>query len=59
MLEGGIIVGRIFLSPAAPQDRPWMWASGHNGDLLRAAHGYEQTREEAMVALKRSWHREV
>ena len=59
VLEGGIIVGRIFLSPAAPQDRPWMWASGHNGDLLRAAHGYEQTREEAMVAFKRSWHREV
>jgi hypothetical protein len=24
-----VIVGRIFLTPAAPQDRPWMWASGH------------------------------
>jgi hypothetical protein len=28
VLEGGIIVGRIFLSHAAPQNRPWMWASG-------------------------------
>jgi hypothetical protein len=23
----------------APQDRPWMWASGHNGEIRRAAHG--------------------
>jgi hypothetical protein len=44
VLEGGVIVGRIFLSSAAPQDRPWMWASGHNGDIKRAAHGYEPTR---------------
>jgi hypothetical protein len=22
-----------------------MWASGHNGDIRRAAHGYEATRE--------------
>jgi tripartite-type tricarboxylate transporter receptor subunit TctC len=25
--------------------RPWMWASGHNGDIRRAAHGYEPTRD--------------
>jgi len=25
-----------------------MWASGHNGDIRRAAHGYEATREAAM-----------
>jgi hypothetical protein len=41
MLEDGVVVGRIFLSPAAPQDRPWMWASGHNADIKRAAFGYE------------------
>jgi hypothetical protein len=35
--EDGGGVGRIFLSPGAPQDRPWMWASGHNGDIERAA----------------------
>jgi hypothetical protein len=33
-----------------PQDRPWMWASGHNGDIRRAAYGYEPTREAAMAA---------
>src|SRR5262245_12248003 len=43
VLEDGVIVGRIFLSPGAPQDRPWMWASGHNGDIKRAAYGYEPT----------------
>jgi hypothetical protein len=44
VLEAGVVVGRILVSPAAPQDRPWMWASGHNGDIKRAAHGYEATR---------------
>jgi hypothetical protein len=27
-----------------------MWASGHNGDIRRAAPGYEPTREAAMAA---------
>jgi hypothetical protein len=59
VLEGGVIVGRIFfLDAVGPQGRPWMWASGHNGDVRRAAHGYEPTREAAMAAFKRSWHRE-
>ena len=26
MVEDGVIVGRIFKVPIAPQDRPWMWA---------------------------------
>jgi hypothetical protein len=40
VLENGAVVGRIFLSRVAPEGRPWMWASGHNGDIRRAAHGY-------------------
>jgi hypothetical protein len=44
------VVGRIFKAPVAPPDRPWMWASRHNGDIKRAAHGYEPTREAAMAA---------
>jgi hypothetical protein len=35
-----------------------MWASGHNGDIKRAAHGYEATREQAIAAFARSWRRE-
>jgi hypothetical protein len=57
-VENGVVVGRIFLSPGAPQDRLWMWASGHNGYIRHAAHGYEPTREAAMAAFARSWRRE-
>jgi hypothetical protein len=46
VLEAGVVVGRIFFSPVAPQDRPWMWASGHSADSVqRAAYGYAPTRE--------------
>jgi hypothetical protein len=60
VLENGVIVGRIFqLEAAAPEGRPWMWASGHGGNnIKRAAHGYAATREEAMAALAKSWRRE-
>jgi hypothetical protein len=58
VVEAGVIVGRIFKVPVAPQDRHWMWVSGHNGDIRRAAHGYEPTREAAMAAFAKSWRRE-
>jgi hypothetical protein len=40
VLENGVVVGRIFLSRAATRDHPWMWASGHNGEIRQAGHGY-------------------
>jgi hypothetical protein len=41
VLENGVVVGRIFcLDAVGPQGRPWMWASGHNGEIKRAAHGF-------------------
>jgi hypothetical protein len=56
VLENGVVVGRIFfLNAVAPAGRPWMWASGHNGDFKRAAYGYEATREAAMAAFAKSW----
>ena len=58
VLEDGIVVGRIFcLDAVGPQGRPWMWASGRNGHIRRAAHGYETTREAAMAAFARSLRR--
>ena len=58
VLEDGVVVGRIFfLDAVGPQGRPWMWASGHNGDIRRAAHGYEATREATMAAFAKSWRR--
>jgi hypothetical protein len=50
VLENGVVVGRIFKVPVPPQDRPWMWASGHSGEIRRAAHGYEPAHEAAMAA---------
>jgi hypothetical protein len=34
---------------------PLGWASGQNGDIKRAAYGYEPTREDAMKAFAKSW----
>jgi len=57
VLEDGKVVGRIFhLEAAAPEGRPWMWASGRG--IERAAHGYEPTREAAiprLIAADRPW----
>jgi hypothetical protein len=37
-LEDGVVVGPIFCFDAVgPRGRPWMWASGHNGHIRRAA----------------------
>src|SRR5262245_41646422 len=34
VLENGVVVGRIFFVDAiGPHGRPWMWASGHNGEI--------------------------
>jgi hypothetical protein len=57
VLENGVVVGRISKEQVAPKDRPWVRASGHNGDIRRAAHGYEATHQEAMAAFARSWRR--
>ena len=59
VLCGGDVVGRIFLSQAAPQDRQWMWtlAYGQHEDRT-PTHGYEPTRDAAMAAFARSWRRE-
>jgi hypothetical protein len=51
----GVVVGRIFLLAAVgPKDRRRMWASGHTGEIRRAAHGYAPTREAAMATCAKS-----
>ena len=55
VVEGGVVVGRIFKVPIAPHDRLWMWASSRNGHMRCAAHGCEATREDAMTAFAKSW----
>jgi hypothetical protein len=60
VLEDGVIVGRIFKVPIAPQDQPWMWASGPQwGDTPRslrlqadARGGNGSVREELAEGVK-------
>ena len=51
------IVGRIMLS--ADAQFPWVWTLtyGYHEDRT-PTHGYEPTREAAMQAFAKSWHRE-
>jgi len=54
------IVGRIVLSDASPAERPWMWSLDHEFYQGREpTHGYEATREAAMQAFTKCWHRET
>ena len=59
VLADGAVVGRIFLSNAAPVGTPWMWTSafGHHENRT-PTHGYEPRREAAMAAFAESWRRE-
>ena len=57
VVEDGITVGRIFLSPNAPKHRPWMWTS-HEHKGRPPAFGYEPTGEAAMAAFAKSWRRQ-
>ena len=41
VFENGIVVGRIFfLDAVGPSGRSWMWASGHDGQIKRAAPSF-------------------
>jgi hypothetical protein len=55
----GEVIGRIVKAIAAPAGTPWMWTLVHGRDEYRTStSGYEATREAAMQAFARSWHRE-
>jgi hypothetical protein len=57
VLADGIVVGRIMNAAAAPVGSPWLWTYGFDPLERQPAHGYEQTREAAMAAFKKSWDR--
>lgn len=56
----GLVIGRIFRATTAPAGTSWLWtlAYGQHEDRT-PTHGYEPTREVAMQAFARSWHRET
>jgi hypothetical protein len=56
----GMVIGRIFKATTSPVGTPWMWNArlwDHEDRTL--THGYEATRQAAMQAFARSWHRET
>jgi hypothetical protein len=55
VLFDGVLVGRIVRSPAASNDRQWMWSLDHRD--RSPSRGYEPTREAAMAAFAKSWKR--
>jgi len=59
VLAGGVVVGRILKSAAAPVGMPWLWtlAYGHHEDRT-PIYGYEPTREAAMAAFAKRTCRE-
>ncbi len=60
VLAGDLVVGHIRLSESAPPTTSWRWTLSHGQHKGRRTptHGYGATREEAMQAFARSWHRE-
>ena len=58
VLGGRKIVGRIMLSNGSAASQ-WVWTiSYHYHEDLTPTHGYEPSRDAAMKAFFRSWHRE-
>ena len=56
----GLVIGRIFRATTAPAGTQWLWSLAYGQHEDRTpTHGYEPTREEAMQAFARSWHRET
>jgi hypothetical protein len=59
VLAEGEVVGRIMKVTAAPESTPWMWTLAYGQYRDRSpTHGFEPTREAAMVAFAKSWRRE-
>jgi hypothetical protein len=58
VLENGVVVAPSFSSMRSGSGPALDVASRHYGDIKRAAHGYDPTREAAMAAFAKIWRRE-
>ena len=59
VIAEGVLVARIFVTLIASEGRPWMWtiSSDYHKDRT-PTHGYESTRDAAVAAFAKSWHRQ-
>jgi hypothetical protein len=58
-IAGTSVIGRIMLFPTAPTERPGVWTVAPGYEKGRTqTHGYEATKEAALEAFARSWHRQ-
>jgi hypothetical protein len=56
VLDGGRVIGRIFLSPQAPEGEPWFWTIAAKEFPPSVYNkGYSATREQAMADFKARW----
>jgi hypothetical protein len=55
-----IVIEHIFSATTSPVGAPWMWTLAYGDHEDRTpTHGYEATREAAMQAFAKSWHKEA
>jgi hypothetical protein len=56
VLSGERVIGRIFRSATAPQDRPWMWTiTGAIVAPRRPSHGFAGMLDDAKTAFAETW----
>jgi len=59
VVADGEVIGRIALLTSSPAGTPWMWSIFFAFQAERhPTHGFEPTRDAAMHAFARCWHRE-
>ena len=56
VLDGGRVIGRIFLHPQTPEGRPWFWTiTAPDIPPSIDKRGYSATRQQAMADFKARW----